>query len=388
MFLTRAAEAAQQGTKKVLVGLFQRGAMDGLMAVQPYSNKSLSKLRPQLMLPHQGQGGLLRLDERFGLHPSLKPLHRHFREGSLAIIHGVGSPNTTRSHFDAQDYMETGTPHRKGTASGWLNRASGLLGHEATPFRSVALSETVPRSLYGNEPTLAISSIEDFRLKTGKNQSSHEANDSLEQLYREATQDSLRRRGGEAFDAMELLSRKQYRRYRPSGGARYPNSPLGKALRQIAFLIKNDVGLEIAFAESNGWDTHRGQGKATGVFARRGKDLADSIAAFWTDLGSRQSDVVLMTMTEFGRTVGQNGSGGTDHGRGSCMFVLGENVVGGRVHGNVGTLEKETLADQRDLPVTTDFRAAFSGVAGPHLKIPTNSGLFPGWKGRPLKLIR
>ncbi len=387
LFLTRAAEAAEQTRRKVLVGLFQRGAMDGLMAVQPHGNESLEKLRPQLLLPRTGQGGLLHLDQRFGLHPAFEPIYRHFRDGSLAIVHGVGPPNTTRSHFDAQDYMETGTPFRKGTPSGWLNRASGMLGHEATPFRSVALTETIPRSLYGNEPTLAISSIEDFRLKTGRNNANSKANDSLEQLYREATQESLRRRGGEAFDAMDILGRKRYRSYRPAQGVRYPNSPLGRALRQIAFLIKSDVGLEIAFAESNGWDTHRGQGTANGVFARRAKDLASSIDAFWTDLGSRRSEVVLMTMTEFGRTVAQNGSGGTDHGRGSCMFVLGEKVKGGRVHGSVSTLEVETLADGRDLPVTTDFRAAFAGVAGPHLGIASDSRLFPNWKGRPLDLL-
>lgn len=383
LFLTRAA-SAQGKKRKVLVTLFQRGAMDGLMAVQPLGHSSLEKLRPGLILPHRGTDSTLELDGNFGLHPSLASLRPYFQEKTLAIVHGVGSPNHTRSHFDAQDYMESGTPERKGTPSGWLNRASGLLGHEATPFRSVALTDSTPKSLYGSEPTLAISSLEDFRMKS----SSASAEDSLEALYAEATQGDLKRRGGEAFEASEWLSKKNYRLYKPKPGVKYPNSPLGSSLRQIAFLIKNDVGLEIAFAESNGWDTHRNQGRARGIFARKAKDLADSIAAFWQDLGSYQNDVVLMTMTEFGRTVAQNGSGGTDHGRGSCMFILGGDVDGGKVLGSVGKLTEDQLEDGRDLPVTTDFRAVFSGVAEGHLELPHSSKLFPGWTGPAMPLIR
>ncbi len=385
LFMTRAAQAqGLAGKKKTLVAIFQRGAMDGLMAVQPFGDTFLAKARPMLHLPPKGDGSLLRLDDRFGLHPSFSPLHPLFSQGQLAILHGVGSPNTTRSHFDAQDYMETGTPGRKGTASGWLNRASGLLGHEdvATPFRSVALTQALPKSLYGDEPSLAISSLEEFRLKGSQN-----ANQSLESLYQEATQKALHRTGGEAFEAMDLLSAKRYADYRSDAKVEYPNSVLGHSLRQIAFLIKNDVGLEIAFAESNGWDTHRGQGQARGIFAQRASDLAQSMAAFWVDLGSRQSDVVLMTMTEFGRTVAQNGSGGTDHGRASCMFVLGESVKGGQVLGLIKSLEPDALEEGRDLPVTTDFRAAFAGVAGPHLGIKTGQALFPGWDGVGLKVL-
>lgn len=382
-FLTRAA-SAETRAKKTLVTLFQRGAMDGLMAVQPLGDSQLGKLRPQLVLPHKGTGGTLELDGRYGLHPSLAPLQRHFSSKELAIIHGVGSPNTSRSHFDAQDYMETGIVDRKGASSGWLNRASGLLGHESTPFQSVALTESTPKSLYGENPTLAISSLNDFKLKAN----SEKTEDSLEKLYQEATQDALKRRGSEAFEAADVLSAKRYRSYRPSGGARYPNSPLGRSLKQIAFLIKAEVGLEIAFAESNGWDTHRGQGRERGAFARRAKDLADSIHAFWTDLGNYQDRVVLMTMTEFGRTVAQNGSGGTDHGRGSCMFVLGGEVRGGQVYGEVGNLSPQNLEDGRDLPVTTDFRRTFAGVAGQHLRISTGEQLFPRWRGKPMPLLK
>lgn len=382
-FLVRTASAETRTPRKTLVALFQRGAMDGLMAVQPLDDPELQKLRPQLLLPRSGAGGVLELDGRFGLHPSLAPLQRHFKERSLAIVHGIGSPNTTRSHFDAQDYMETGIVDRKGATSGWLNRASGLLGHEATPFQNVALTESTPKSFYGDNPVLAISSLNDFKLKSN----SQSTEDSLERLYQNATQQALKRRGSEAFEAADVLSAKHYNAYRPANGARYPNSPLGRSLKQIAFLIKSGVGLEIAFAESNGWDTHRGQGKERGAFARRGKDLADSIHAFWTDLGNYRDDVVLMTMTEFGRTVGQNGAGGTDHGRGSCMFVLGGEVKGGKVYGKVGSLNRDNLEDGRDLPVTTDFRALFAGVAGRHLRLRPDSGLFPRWNGTPMRLM-
>ena len=380
LFLTRAAEAQERtGKRKVLVAIFQRGAMDGLMAVQPLADPELARLRPGLLL---GGKELLPLDGRFGLHPSLAPLSALFAERQLAIVHGVGSPDTTRSHFDAQDYMESGMPGRKGASTGWLNRAAGLLGHESTPFQAVALTEAMPKSFYGSHPALAIADLQEFRL------ASAEADQSLEALYQQASQKALQRRGGEAFEAMDILSEKRYADYRPAKGVRYPNSPLGKSLRQIAFLIKNEVGLEIAFAESNGWDTHRGQGTARGAFAQRATDLAESIAAFWTDLGAMRSDVVLMTMTEFGRTVAQNGSGGTDHGRASCMFVLGDSVQGGTVRGQVGALERDALEDGRDLPVTTDFRSVFAGVASQHLGIAKSVELFPGWKGHNLDLCR
>lgn len=182
---------------------------------------------------------------------------------------------------------------------------------------------------------------------------------------------------------MKILSSKEFRGYRPAGAALYPRSPLGDALRQVAQLIKTRVGLEIAFAESGGWDTHVAQGNVQGSFANRARDLAQAVAAFWVDVQDHREDVVLMTMTEFGRTVRENGSGGTDHGRGSCMFVLGQRVRGGRVHGTVPELARENLEEGRDLPVTTDFRAVFSEVAGKHLQLSDTAGLFPGWTGRP-----
>jgi uncharacterized protein (DUF1501 family) len=367
--------------------------MDGLMAVSPVSAPELSRLRPRLTLSAARGGELLDLGVGYALHPALEPLLEPWREGRLAVVHGVGSPDPTRSHFDAQDYMETGTPGRKGTSNGWLNRASGLLGHDATPFRSVSLTSALPRSLYGDEPAVAVRRLEDFRLRSGGlagsvGGSGSDTGKDFEALYRQTAQELLRDTGGEAFEALELLERVPLRGYRPAGGARYPRSPLGESLRQIAMLIKADVGLEIAFAESGGWDTHVAQGTINGSFARRASDLADSIAAFWTDLEARCDDVVVLTMTEFGRTVAENGSAGTDHGHGSCLFVLGNGIDGGKVLGELGPLAPDNLYEGRDLPVTTDFRSVFSEVAGSHLGIATGEELFPGWSGPRLPLFR
>lgn len=401
-FLPRTALAATRppGKKKVLVAIFQRGAMDGLMAVQPLNDPHLAQLRPGILMP-AGANGLLTLDGHFGIHPAASGLHHLYQQKCLGVVHGVGSPDTTRSHFDAQDYMETGTPGRKGTSSGWLNRAVGALGHEATPFQSVALTSALPRSMYGNSPSLAVGNLDEFKVQAGQ-----AGNQSLEALYKDLggspskggsgraekgeVGELLHKKGSDAFEATRIVSSAEFRNYKPANGAVYPNGNLGRSLRQIAQLVKAGVGLEVAFAEQGGWDTHVGQGTVQGTFARQFRELSDSIMAFWTDLGDRyQDDVVLMTMTEFGRTVHQNGSNGTDHGRGSCMFVLGHDVKGGHVYGRVPELAIENLEDKRDLPVTTDFRSLFSSVATRHLHIPGGQAatLFPGFNGPGLEIM-
>lgn len=396
LFLHRATRAAAAPSpyqrRKVLVTLFQRGAMDGLMAVTPFTDPHLNQLRPRLAMtaaPSAGDEALIDLDGRFGLHPALRAFAPYFEEGRLAIVHGVGSPDATRSHFDAQDYMETGTPGRKSTTTGWLNRAVGLLGHDATPFQSVALTPALPRTLYGDAPALAIANLDDFAMQAaGAMPDGASAEERLEALYRQTSQTLLRGAGNDTFEAMRVLEGVRKQPYRPAPGARYPATPLGTSLRQIAQLIKADVGLEVAFAESSGWDTHVQQGTVRGSFARQATDLAAAVTAFWTDLGRLQDEVVLLTMTEFGRTVAENGAAGTDHGRASCLFVLGHRVDGGRIHGHVPELAPEHLEDRRDLPVTTDFRAVFAGVAGPHLGIPQDDVLFPEWDGTRMPLLK
>ena len=392
-FLQRAAWAAEAGRPRVLVAIFQRGAMDGLMAVPPLDEeRRLRKYRPGLVVGAGRSAGderLVDLGVGFGLHPAFGPLAPLFEDGRLAIVHQVGSPDPTRSHFDAQDYMESGTPGRKGTPSGWLNRVSGLLGHDAEPFRAVSMTSVLPRSLYGDEPAVAVSNLENFRVRLpGASRASAAAGKGFEALYHDASQDLLRDTGRETFEAVDILEKLDADRVKTRPDAKYPGSTLGRSLRQIAMLIKAGVGVEVAFVESGGWDTHVQQGTTNGSFSRNARDLSQSIAAFWTDLGAHRDEVVLTTMTEFGRTVRENGSGGTDHGHGSCLVVLGSSVAGGRVHGALSGLDEDSLFEGRDLAVTTDFRAVLSRIARDHLGAEEKETIFPGWDGLPMSLFR
>jgi uncharacterized protein (DUF1501 family) len=286
--------------------------------------------------------------------------------------------------------MESGTPFNKGTASGWLNRAVGLLGHEAaTPFQAVSMTSSLPRSFYGDQPSVAISNLQDFAIQLkGNPNGANMASKSFEDLYDQTSSGLLKETGKESFDAVRMLDKIDTKNYKAANNAIYPNTALGNALKQIAQLIKMDVGLEVAFAESGGWDTHFNQGTTNGIFARNVNDLSECIMAFWTDMGTLQDDVTVMTMTEFGRTVKQNGTGGTDHGRASCNFILGNDVNGGKVHGLVKPLAIENLEDGRDLAVTTDFRSVFSEVADKHLKINNDKLLFPDWTGKHIGMMK
>lgn len=378
---------------KILVCIFQRGAMDGLMAVTPFTDEYLKAARPGLFMT-AAKGGknapLIDLDGRFGLHPSMSAFEQVFRDKRLGIVHGIGSPNNTRSHFDAQDYMESGTPFKKGTDSGWLNRAVGLLGHDgATPFQGVSLTSSLPRSFYGEHPAVAISNLQDFNIQMrGNVKGANMVAKSFEDLYDQTSSELLKDTGKESFEAIKMLQKTDTKNYKPSNNALYPNTALGNSLKQIAQLIKMNVGMEVAFAESGGWDTHFNQGTDTGIFARNVNDLSNSIMAFWTDMGTLQDDVTVMTMTEFGRTVKQNGTGGTDHGRASCNFILGNGVSGGLVHGNVQPMAVENLEDGRDLAVTTDFRSVFSEVADKHLNLNNDKVLFPEWDGSKIGVMK
>lgn len=396
LFLARAANAIEPAglfrKNKIMICIFQRGAMDGLMAVTPFTDEYLKKARPSLFMSaarENPSASLLDLDGRFGLHPAMRSFEPLFRDKKLAIVHGIGSPNSTRSHFDAQDYMESGTPFNKGTSSGWLNRAVGLLGHEATPFRAVSLTSSLPRSFYGDHPSVAISNLQDFAIQMrGNPMATNTAARSFEDLYDKTSSSLLNKAGKESFDAVKMLQKSDTKNYKPENSAVYPNTPLGNSLKQIAQLVKMGIGLEVAFAESGGWDTHFNQGTVNGVFSRNVADLSNSITAFWSDMGSYQDELTVMTMTEFGRTVKQNGTGGTDHGRASCNFILGNDVNGGLVHGKISPLSVENLEDGRDLAVTTDFRAVFSEVAVKHLKLKNQKLLFPDFSGEQIGVMR
>lgn len=400
-FLSKKSLGSKQG-KKVLVCIFQRGAMDGLMAVQPYTDKAFldSRVRLKMLMDDttvDKQNQLIRLDDRFALHPAFSTFSELFQQKQLAIVHGVGSPDSTRSHFDAQDYMENGTPGLK-TPSGWLNRTvSSMKNKETSPFRMVNFTPAQPLSGTGNAETLTINDLAHFALSnngfSSKNSTSQSdapttLSVSLEQLYTQTNQELLRTSGKDSFNAMNLISPDVVKSYKPEYNATYPASPLGNHLKQVAQLIKLDVGMEIAFVESNGWDTHVQQGTVNGQFARTARDFSRSIGAFWNDISRYQDDVIVLTMTEFGRTVAENGTGGTDHGRASCMFVLGNGVDGGKVYGKVPELVKENLADGRDLPVTTDFRSLFYGVVNKHLRVTAKDIVFPNWQGSGMNILR
>ncbi|MES2176253.1 MAG: DUF1501 domain-containing protein [Gemmatimonadota bacterium] len=385
--LSGAALKASRG--KTLICLFQRGAADALNVVVPHGEQAYYKLRPNIAIPRPsmstGPAGAIDLDGFFGLHPSLAPMKPLWDQGILAPIHAVGSPSATRSHFDAQDYMETGTPDQKGTRDGWLNRYLAVKGtceagcsHDAkpSPFRAVAMTQQTPRMLEGASPTIAMNSLDEFTVRA-----SGPAADRLEALYRTGSADVVHAAGGEMFEAVKILKAANPQKYSPQNNAAYPASQFGTRLRQIAQLIKADVGLEIAFADVGGWDTHVNQGASTGQLAQRLDDFAKSIAALVSDLGDRMADVTIMTMSEFGRTVRQNGNGGTDHGHASALFVIGGDVKGKKVYGKWPGLEPEQLYEGRDLALTTDFRSVFSEVASKHLGATKLETIFPGFKG-------
>lgn len=404
LFLRRTVYAAapqrldsKAGGKKILICLFQRGAVDGLSMVVPHGDADYYQHRNVggggIALARTGQDGIVDLDGFFGLHPALAPLKPIYDSGHLAPIHAVGSPDSTRSHFDAQDYMESGTPGNKSVRDGWLARTllhcpedRAKLG---TPFRGVALTGQVPRSLQGKAEALAIPDLKTFGVQGDPGMTAMAmgggrgmtAAGGFEAMYDQAVGDVLHGAGKESFEAIKMLEGLKSAGYVPSGGAQYPNGKYGQSLMQIAQLIKADVGVEVAFAESGGWDTHVNQGAAQGQLARRLTEFGQGLAALYADLGDKMSDVVILTMSEFGRTARQNGNGGTDHGHATCFFALGGDVNGGKVLGQWPGLASEKLNDDRDLALTTDFRDVFGEVASKHLGVTDLRAVFPGYAG-------
>jgi uncharacterized protein (DUF1501 family) len=388
-FLVRAAQGAER-RGKVLVAIFQRGAVDGLSMVAPHGDPAYARSRSSIALapPRRGDTATaLDLDGYFALHPSLAPLKPLWESKTLAVVHACGSPDTTRSHFDAQDYMESGTPGVKSTPDGWLGRAAAALPtSSASPFRSVALTSRLPRSLRGDAGALAMSSLDRFDVRGAP---SGVARRGFESLYADGVQDLLHGTGRETFEAVKLLKSAGAARLSPANGADYPRGRFGEALRQIAQLVRADVGLQIAFAEVEGWDTHVGQGAEQGQLSNRLREFGAALAAFAQDLGDRIADVVVLTMSEFGRTVAENGNRGTDHGHATAMLALGGAIRGGHVYGRWPGLAPEQRYEGRDLAVTTDFRTLFNEIATRHLALPATAPLFPGWSPtpRPLGLL-
>jgi uncharacterized protein (DUF1501 family) len=380
-FLARTVAAANS-RRRVLVTIFQRGAVDGLNMIVPFGERDYYSARPSIAIARPGSGAdaTLDLDGFFGLHPRMASLKAFFDARDMAIVHACGSHDETRSHFDAQDYMETATPGVKSTPSGWLNRYLHAKEHEkATPFRAVALAPQLPRALQGLAPALAIGQIGQFGIRAG--QATEMVQSSFESEYAAAANSVLHKTGREAFDAIKMLKDADPSKYAPENGAEYPRTGYGDALKQIAQLIKADVGLEVAFAESGNWDHHVNEGAAMGQLANRLDDFSRGIAALVRDLGPRMADVVILTMSEFGRAVAENGNRGTDHGHGNAMMIIGGGVRGGKVYGRWPGLARDQRYEGRDLAITTDFRAVFTEVVSGHLGLRDSRNVFPGFSG-------
>jgi uncharacterized protein (DUF1501 family) len=385
-FLVRAAHAnPAPRRRKVLVAVFQRGAVDGLSMIVPHGDAAYYAARGSIAIAAPAGGKAetaIDLDGFFALHPAMKPLEPLWDQRSLAVVHACGSPSSTRSHFDAQDYMETGTPGVKATPDGWLSRGLvALSGRSPSPFRAVALGPQLPRTLRGDAGALAMPSLRDFDVRSDASPAPGGVNAraGFEALYEAGVHDLIHGTGRATFAAVKMLKAADPRRFEPANGARYPRTEFGERLRQIAQLVRADVGLEVAFVDIGGWDTHAGQGNERGQLAFRLADFAHGLAAFARDLGDRMDDVVVLSMSEFGRTVRENGNRGTDHGRGTAMLVLGGPVRGGRVYGRWPGLGPDQLFEGRDLDVTTDFRQLFAEVAWKHLDVPRQADIFPGY---------
>ena len=383
LFLERAAFASYRPLpsstvlyRPVLVCLFQRGAVDGLNMVVPHGDPIYYRERPRIAVPEKD---VVNLDGYFGLHPQLAALKPLWDNKSLAVLHAIGSPDSSRSHFDAQDYMESGTPGLKATPDGWLNRyCQHDREHEDTPFRAVAFGPQLPRILAGSAPSLAIDDLQAFGLRAPQQSGRDRLTRAFEELYAGSATGLLSSSSQEAFEAVQLLKQVNPDQYQPGNGADYPRGRFGRAMMQIAQLIKANAGLQVAFTDVTGWDTHVNQGSSEGQLAARLAEFGRALAAFAQDLGEKMRDVVVLTMSEFGRTVRENGNSGTDHGHATAMLVLGGPVNGGKVLGNWPGLDPAQRFEGRDVAVTTDFRDLFGEILARHLGATDLSAIFPG----------
>jgi uncharacterized protein (DUF1501 family) len=386
-FLQRAVAATPMPNKKQLVVLFQRGAADGLNIVVPFSEPNYYRLRPSIAIKEPRRGGsdvAIDLDGYFGLHPSLAPLQPLFQKSRLAIVHAAGSPDPTRSHFDAQDFMESGTPGLKSTDDGWLDRAlASIPEEEASPFRAVAIGPNLPRVLRGSTGAIALPDLKQFKVMTQSPALGKVVEGGFEAMYAQTVDHALHGTGTETFEAIDLLRKADPAKYQPENGAQYPTSRLGQSLQQIGQLLKADIGVEVLFVDCGGWDNHVNEGGAQGQLANLLKDLGGGLAAFHQDLGDRMEDIVVVTMSEFGRTAKENGNRGTDHGHANCMFVMGGAVKGGQVYGRWPGLADHQLNEGRDLALTTDFRYVVGEILTKHIGAKDLKPVFPKFDNNP-----
>lgn len=386
-FLTRAAfGAAEPGTRtKRLVVIFQRGAADGLNIVVPHGERGYYAMRPSINIP---QKDVLDLDGFFGLHPSLASFQPLWDQRHLAIVHAAGSPDPTRSHFDAQDFMESGTPGLKATTDGWLNRAlRSAPASDKSAFRAISLGPALPRILTGQERAVAVNNINDFGVG-GRNPNATPIANTFEAMYDHSSDSVLHGTGEETFEAVKMLKSADPAKYKPAPGADYPRGRFGDSLRQLAQLIKANLGVQIAFADIGGWDHHVNEGSTQGQIANVLREFSQSLSAFWIDLGDLAEDTIVVTMSEFGRTARENGNRGTDHGHANVMFVMGGPVKGGKVYGQWPGLDQSQLYEGRDLALTTDFRRVVGEAVARHLGNDRLAQVFPDFDNSTGKFLR
>lgn len=413
-----ARAAATEGKKrKTLVAVFMRGAADGLNIIVPFGDKRYRELRPTLAIASPSNQannaaaaalaaipagavvgtlvggvsagflgtGTIDLDGTFALNPAMQPLKALWDKHQLAIIEATGSPDPSRSHFDAQDSMEAGTPG-KTSGDGWLNRALPPAAQGSSALRAVALSNQVPHALRGDHEAIAINNLQQYSVGNS------DAASILQSMYATTNDASLGRTGKDAFEAMKIIQSIQNSPQDPpqpfqQGVPQYGQAAdFGRNLQQLARLLKAEAGVEAAFVDIGGWDHHGNENPQLSNLLRQ---FSTGIAAFCNDMGDRMEDIVLVTMSEFGRTAQENGNAGTDHGHGSFMMVIGGPVQGGKVYGKWPGLEKEQLFEGRDLAVTTDYRAVLSELVSGHLGQKDAGAVFPGFKpGQPLGLLK
>lgn len=380
---------ADRRNGNVFISVFLRGGADALNVVTPYAEDSYYKFRPSLAIANPKAGKAERekladLDGFFGLNPAMLSLLPDFREGTMAVIHAVGSYDSTHSHFQAMSTMELGLKNETGRVSGgWLARHLNASGSTGTPLRAVAFSGTMPDSLSGTTGALAISELAEYRLQRNDDDWMSD----LRALYARGN-DEMVSAGRETLQVLAMLNEFDPRAYKPEPNANYPDSQLGKAFREAAFLIKQDVGLEVCCLDSTGWDSHVTQGSTSGWLTELLADLANSITAFQNDLGKEMNRVTICVQSEFGRRVAENSGLGTDHGAGGCMLVFGGGVNGGKVYTDWPGLIPDKLTGPGDLPVTTDYRDVLAEIALKRLSTPSVNEIFPGLKHSSLGLIQ
>ncbi len=384
----QAAFGESKGDPPLLVVVFLRGGADGLNVVVPYADEDYYRFRPSLGIARPGDRRVgvgqpaLDLDGFFGLNPALAPLLPEYKEGRMAVVQAVGSRDTTRSHFEAMSAMERGArDSSSGDQGGWLARYLNATEDGSAPLRAVSFSSVAPESLGGATHALTVESLDRYSLDAGS-----EVGGLLERMYAQGD-DLMTRAGRETLSLLKALAKADPQGARPEGGASYPDSPLGRAFRQVAFVARQGLGLEVACLESMGWDSHVAQGRTEGWLTELLADLGGSVAAFLTDMGREAARTTVVVMSEFGRRIEENAGFGTDHGSGGAMLVLGAGVTGGRVYGRWPGLAASFKREPGDLLVTTDYRDVLSEVVASRLRPVETGRVFPGHLAAPVGLM-